>query len=190
PIAEVVLLEKEPQLAALAAENIARNDLAARVRVVTGVIGAGATDWRALGILEESFGHVIANPPFHDTDAGTLPPDALKAGAHAMPDGELEAWARFMARMTAPGGEATMIHKADALARVLAVFEQRFGALRILPLHPRQGVPAHRVLVQGVKGSRGPLQVLPGFVLHAEGNAFTPAAQDILRAGAPLPMQG
>ncbi|MDP1911513.1 MAG: methyltransferase [Hyphomicrobium sp.] len=188
PFAEVVLLEKEPQLAALAAENIARNDLAARVRIVTGVIGAGATDWRALGILDESFDHVIANPPFHDTDAGTLPPDALKAGAHAMPDGELEAWARFMARMTAPGGEATMIHKADALARVLAVFEARFGALRILPLHPRQGVPAHRVLVQGVKGSRGPLQLLPGFVLHAEGNAFTPAAQEILRASAPLPL--
>ena len=40
PFAEVVLLEKEPLLAALAAENIARNDLAARVRVVTGVVGA------------------------------------------------------------------------------------------------------------------------------------------------------
>ena len=51
------------------------------------------------------------------------------------------------------------------------------AALRILPLHPRQGVPAHRVIVQGVKGSRGPLQLLPGFVLHAEGNAFTPAAR-------------
>jgi tRNA1(Val) A37 N6-methylase TrmN6 len=141
-----------------------------------------------LGLVEESFGHVIANPPFHDIDAGTPPPDALKAGAHAMPDGELEAWARFMARMTAPGGEATMIHRADALARVLAVFEARFGALKILPLHSRQGTPAHRVLVQGVKGSRGPLQLLPGFVLHGEGNAFTPAAQEILRAAAPLPM--
>jgi tRNA1(Val) A37 N6-methylase TrmN6 len=188
PFAEVVLLEKEPQLAALAAENIARNDLATRVRVVTGIVGGGATDWRALGLLEESFGHVIANPPYHDTDAGTLPPDALKAGAHAMPDGELEAWARFMARMTAPGGEATIIHKADALARVLAVFEPRFGALKVLPLHPRQGAPAHRVLVQGVKGSRAPLQILPGFVLHDEGNAFTPAAQEILRAAGPLPM--
>jgi tRNA1(Val) A37 N6-methylase TrmN6 len=44
------------------------------------------------------------------------------------------------------------------------------------------------VLVQGTKGSRAPLQVLPGFVLHEAGNAFTTAAQDILRNGAPLPM--
>ena len=186
PFAEVVLLEKEPQLAALAAENAARNDLASRVRVVTGVVGASAAELRALGLVEESFGHVIANPPFHDTEAGTVPPDALKAAAHAMPDAELEAWARFMARMTAPGGAATIIHKADALPRLLAVLDARFGALKVQPLHPRAGAPAHRVLVQGIKGSRGPLQLLPGFVVHAEGNAFTPAAQNILRHGAPL----
>lgn len=188
PFTEVVLLEKEPQLAALAAENIARNDLAARVRVVTGVVGAPAAELRALGLVEESFGHVMANPPFHDSDSGTLPPDALKAGAHAMPDTELQAWARFMARMTAPGGEATIIHKADALARLLAVLDPRFGALKVLPLHPRTGAPAHRVLVQGIKGSRSPLQILPGFVLHQDGNTFTAAAQDILRSGAALPM--
>jgi tRNA1(Val) A37 N6-methylase TrmN6 len=186
--AEVVLLEKEPQLAEVAAENVRRNDLADRVRVLTGVVGAAASELHALGLIEESFGHVIANPPFHDTDAGTLPPDALKAGAHAMPDGELEHWGRFMARMTASGGEATIVHKAEALALVLAAFEGRFGALRILPLHPRQGASAHRVLVQGVKGSRGPLQLLPGFMLHAGDGAFTPAAQEILRAGAALPM--
>lgn len=186
--AEVVLLEREPQLAALAAENIARNDLASRVRVVTGVVGAPAAELRAMDLVEESFGHVIANPPYHDSDAGTLPPDPLKAGAHAMPDTELDDWARFMARMTASGGEATIIHKADALARLLAVLDARFGALKVLPLHPRAGAPAHRVLVQGIKGSRGPLQILPGFALHQDGNAFTPAAQDILRNGAPLPM--
>ena len=188
PYAEVVLLEKEPPLAALAAENVARNNLASRVRVVTAVVGAPAAALRALGLVEESFGHVIANPPFHDSDAGTLPPDTLKAAAHAMPEAELDGWARFMARMTAPGGEATIIHKADALARLLAVLDARFGALKVLPLHPRAGAPAHRVLVQGVKGSRGPLQILPGFVLHQDGNAFTPAAQDILRDCAPLPM--
>ena len=188
PFVEVVLLEREPQLAALAAENIARNNLAARVRVVTGVVGAPAAELRALGLVEESFGHVIANPPYHDRDSGTLPPDALKAGAHAMPDAELDDWARFMARMTAPGGAATIIHKADALARLLMVLDARFGALKVLPLHPRAGAPAHRVLVQGIKGSRGPMQILPGFVLHQDGNAFTPAAQDILRGGTALPM--
>jgi len=188
PSAEVVLLEKQRELADLAAQNVQHNDLAARVRVVTADIGATAAELRAHALVDESFGHVIANPPYHDTDAGTLPPDALKAGAHAMDEAGLDAWARFMARMAAPGGVATIIHKTEALGRVLAAFDQRFGAIRILPLYPRVGTLAHRIIVQGTKGSRAPLHVLPGLVLHEAGNGFTPAAQEILRRGGALPM--
>jgi tRNA1(Val) A37 N6-methylase TrmN6 len=103
-----------------------------------------------------------------------------------MPETELERWVRFMARMTAPGGEAMLIHKADALARVLAAFAGRFGGLKVLPLLPRAGAAAHRVIVQGVKGSRAPLELLPGFVLHEADGQFTAAAQDILRRGGAL----
>ena len=111
-----------------------------------------AAELRAHAPREESFGHVIANPPYHDTDAGTLAPDALKAGAHAMDEGELEAWARFMARMAAPGGVATIIHKAEALGRVLAAFDQRFGAIRdsaALSARRHAGAPHHRAGHQG-----------------------------------------
>jgi tRNA1(Val) A37 N6-methylase TrmN6 len=156
--------------------------------VVTASVGAAPADLRAYALAEESFDHVIANPPFHDVGAGTLAPDALKAGAHAMDGQELDQWARFMARMALPGGAATIVHKADALARVLAALGTRFGALKVLPLHPRPGEPASRVLVQGIKGSRAPLQILPGFVLHGDGNGFTHAAQEILRNGAALPL--
>lgn len=71
---------------------------------------------------------------------------------------------------------------------MLVALDQRFGAIRILPLHPRAGDPAHRVIVEGTKGSRAPLQLLSGFVLHVEGNGFTPAAEAILKGGAGLPV--
>ena len=188
--AEVVLLERDPQLAALAAENVHRNDLSHRVRVVTLSVGASATEVRAAGLIEDSFTHVIANPPYHNTASGTLAPDATKAAAHAMPDDELDSWARFMARMAAPRGLATIVHKADAMQRVLAALDQRFGGIKIMPLYPRPGDNAHRVIVEGMKGSRAPLQLLSGLVLHSDGNDFTPAAQAILRAGASLPLPG
>jgi tRNA1(Val) A37 N6-methylase TrmN6 len=187
--ARVTLFEREPVLARLAQENAERNRLGARVRVVEGEVGLSATRLRALDLAEESFDHVMANPPFHALDAGTLPPDALKAGAHAMPEAELERWARFMARMAAPGGGVTVIHKAEALVRVLAVLDGRFGGLLVLPLYPRAGSPAHRVLVQGIKGSRAPLCLLPGFTLHGAGDAFTSEAQAILRDEGALPMR-
>jgi tRNA1(Val) A37 N6-methylase TrmN6 len=186
--AEVMLFEREPALVRMAEENVARNGLSPRVRVVQGEVGVSAAALSALGIAEESFDHVMANPPFHASDAGTLPPDAMKAGAHAMPEAELAHWARFMARMAAPAGRVTVIHKAEALGRLLAVLEGRFGALTVLPLHPRADAPAHRVLVQGIKGSRAPLSLLPGFILHDAGDAFTPEAQAILRDGAALTM--
>jgi tRNA1(Val) A37 N6-methylase TrmN6 len=186
--AEVTLLEREPTLAHLAAENIQRNGLGVRVRVVQGEVGLSAAGLQALSLAPESFDQLMANPPFHASEAGTVAPDVLKARAHAMPETELARWVRFLARMAAPGGSVTIIHKADALAGLLSLLEGRFGALKVLPLQPRTGAPAHRVIVQGIKGSRAPLVLLPGFVLHGTGDAFTPAAQAILRAGAALPM--
>lgn len=184
--AQVTLLEREPELARLARENVARNGLQTRVAVVEADIARPAADLAALGLAPESFEHVIANPPYHRTGAGTPSAIALKAGAHAMPEADLSHWARFMARLAAPGAGATIIHKAEALADLLAVLEGRFGAIKILPLHPREGAPAHRIILQAVKGSRAPLTLLAGMVLHGPDNVFTPAAQAILRDGAPL----
>lgn len=184
--AEVALLEPEPEYAALARENVARNGLGARVRVAEAAVGARETDLKARGIEAETFDHVLANPPFHERGRGTRAPDALKDAAHAMDGDGLDAWCRFMARMARPGGTATLIHKADALGDVLAAMRGRFGALKVVPIHAREGEPAIRVIVQGVKGSRGPLTLLPGVVLHGEGDAFRPEIDQVLRHGAAL----
>lgn len=188
PEAEVVLLERDPLLARLALENARRNGLDPRVRVATGDVlaWAGAADDVPRA---DSFDHVLANPPYHAAHAGTRSADARKDAAHAMDMSELDGWARFLARMTAPGGSATLIHKADALADLLRCLSGRFGGLTILPVHPRSGEPASRVIVQGRKGSRAPLALLAGLVLHGEGHAFTPRAEAILRHGAGLDLK-
>lgn len=182
--AEVVLLEREPPLAALARENVARNDLEGRVRVVQAAVGASAQEIAAAGMASQGFDRVLANPPFHEEGRGTPAPDVLKAASHAMPVTSLDDWVRFMARMARPGGIATVIHKAEALGEVLAAFGGRFGDIRVLALHPRAGEAAIRVIVAGIKGSRAPLRVLVPLVLHGEGNAFTPQAASVLRDGA------
>jgi FkbM family methyltransferase len=184
--AEVVLLEREARLVTLAKENIARNDLAGRVRVVEGAVGDPAVELAAQGLAPESFTHVLANPPFHVNAHGTASSEPLKAGAHAMAADGLDDWARFMARMAAAGGSATLIHKAEALGRLWAALEGRFGALKVLLIHPRRDAPAIRVIVQGVKGSKAPAVVLPGFVLHGDREGFTPEAEAIFRQGKAL----
>lgn len=182
----VTLVERSPEMADLAARNVRANALDEHVSVVCADFLAPAADLEAKGLARESFDLVLSNPPFHVDAHGTMSADAVKAGAHAMAEGDLERWARAMARMTRPGGEIVVVHKADALSALLAALGPRFGALRIMPLYPRAGEPASRLLIKGVKGSRAPLTLLPGGPLHGEGNAFTSPATAILRHGAGL----
>ena len=55
----------------------------------------------------------------------------------------------------------------------------------IADLQARHGAQV-RVIVDGVKGSRAPLTILPGLVLHGDGNAFRPELDAILRGGGAL----
>jgi tRNA1(Val) A37 N6-methylase TrmN6 len=187
--AHVTLLEIEPRLASIARENVARNGLEGRLEVISADIGAPARSHAALGLHSGAFSHVVANPPFDVQGRSRPPRDPIKAGAHAMPAEGLERWLQFMARVAADGGSATLIHRAEALGELLARMERRFGALKVLPIHPRDGTPAVRVLIQGRKGSRAPLTLLPGLVLHGHGNTFLPRVSEILRHGASLDLE-
>ncbi len=186
--AAVTLVETEPVLCTLAARNMRRNGFRARATIIAGDLTGPAADLMAKGLKLESYDHVLANPPFFDCQRGTAAADPLRAGARAMAPGGLERWARFLAACARPGGSVTMIHKADALEGVLQALLRRFGALRVLPIHSRAGEPAQRILVQGIKGSRAPLQILPGFIVHEQNNSFTARATSVLRHGAALSM--
>ncbi|MBL8564757.1 MAG: methyltransferase [Hyphomicrobiaceae bacterium] len=186
PDARVDLVEMQPLLADLARRNVAANSLSQRLNVFEADILSPAATLAAAGLSGEHYDVVLANPPYHEEGSGTASTNPVKAGANAMPPGALDDWARAMARFCRPGGQAVMIHKADALDEVLAVLSRRFGALDVLGLHSRAGAPAGRVLVRGTKGSRAPLRLLAGFVVHGSDGGFTDKADAILRDGAGL----
>jgi tRNA1(Val) A37 N6-methylase TrmN6 len=81
-------------------------------------------------------------------------------------------------------GTVTLIHRAETLGKILNSMENKFGDIRVAPLYARTGSAASRVIVQGVKGSRAPMQLLPGLILHEDDNSFTPDAEAVLREGA------
>ncbi len=184
--AHVTLVESEPQLAALARRNVARNALESRVTVIEADVTGRAAALAAAGIGADAFEHVVANPPFHVEGRGRRPRHPIRAAAHAMPADALGRWVQFVVRVAAPGGSMTMIHRPDVLPDLLSLLDGRVGALKILPLHPRAGEPAVRILVQGRKGSRAPLTLLSGLVLHNDDNSFRPEVAAILRHGAAL----
>ncbi|KAB2915305.1 MAG: methyltransferase [Hyphomicrobiaceae bacterium] len=190
PGALVTLVERDAVTAQLARANCERNGLSERVRVIEADLSRPLAELAALNAETETFDCVLANPPYHSEGRGTAAGDATKAAANAMPEGSLARWARFMAAMARPRGAAIVIHKAEALAEVLRALDGRFGALKVLAVHARPTTAATRVLVSGIKSSRGPLQVLPALTLHDAEGGFRPDIEAILRRGAALDMLG
>ena len=73
---------------------------------------------------------------------------------------------------------------------MLAALGKDFGAITVLPVHPKPGAAAIRVLVRATKGSRAPLALLPGFLLADADGKPTAAAEAVLRNGEALSLTG
>jgi tRNA1(Val) A37 N6-methylase TrmN6 len=186
PGASVTLVEIDPELAALAAENARRNGLADRVRAVVLDVDAPARAFAAAGLASGSAGHVLMNPPFNDPGRQNVSPDLRRRLAHAVTNPGLSVWVRVASRLLQPQGILTLIWRADGLAQVLAALAASLGAVAVLPVHPRPDAAAIRILVRAEKGSRAPLSMLPGFSLNDATGHPTEAAEAVLREGAPL----
>jgi tRNA1(Val) A37 N6-methylase TrmN6 len=185
---EVTLVEIDPELSELAAQNILRNGLATRVRAVTLDVLAPADAFAAMELGPGAADRVLMNPPFNDPARQNLSPDAGRRTAHAAPISALAQWVDAAARLLHSAGTLTMIWRADGLADVLAVLAEGFGGAAVLPVHGRAGEPAIRVLVRASKGSRAPLTLLSGLALNDAGGRPTPEAEDVLRRGSSLPL--
>ncbi len=179
-------VELQPQLCEAARDNVTRNRLDHRVVVVQGDVCAGTRAADATGLKPESFDRVFANPPYFQLGQVRLPPDPVRARSHTADPGDLDRWMRFMVSMVKPSGTMTMIHTAEALPRLLAACENRFGGLHIVPIHPRPGVAANRVLLHGVKASKAPLKLMHSVALHRADGSYEEKIEKVLRYGRTL----
>lgn len=177
-------LELDAAMAELARANFAANaaselaNAASELSVLEGDL--------ALTLPDGLFDHAMANPPWHNP-AATHSPDPVRALArHARP-GLMALWARQLAQSLRHRGTLSFITGAGTLSECLAAFtEAGCGSHVVVPLWPRAGRAAKLVLLQGVRGGRGPSRVLSGLVLHDSDAGYTEAADAVLRGGAML----
>ncbi|GLK67676.1 tRNA1(Val) (adenine(37)-N6)-methyltransferase [Hansschlegelia plantiphila] len=184
----VALIEIDPGLAVVAEENVARNGLRDRVVVAACDVAAAGARSGPPSIAAGAFGLVVANPPFDAVVRFRASPDPAKALAHAAPETLIDDWSKAAARLLKPGGSLVMIHRPEALDRLLRAVGPRFGDVRVLPIHRDAASPASRILIAARKGRRGALALLPGLVLHGEDGAFTPRADAAQRGDVVLAM--
>lgn len=175
-------LELQPDYADLARRNADRNGIA--LGVEDGDIA------RMPKALRRDFDHVIANPPYYAPGGSPSPlPRRATAMQVSTPLGD---WVAAAMRRLRPGGWLTLICGTDGLPEVLSAMRKGLGSAVVLPLAPREGRAALRVLVQARKGGRAPFRLLAPLVLHrgaahdGDRESYTPEANAVLRDGADL----
>jgi tRNA1(Val) A37 N6-methylase TrmN6 len=170
---KVAGLEIDPELTSLASANAEANGMAGRVTFAVADIFNLPVAYR------RPFNHVLCNPPFHG-DEGQAAPDPAKARA-LQDGGSLPGWLEVGLKRTTSGGTFTAILRADRLGEALAALPDR--GVTVYPLWPKAGVAAKRVILQARQGSRAPLVVAAGLVLHRDDGSYTPEADAVLRDG-------
>jgi tRNA1(Val) A37 N6-methylase TrmN6 len=181
----LALVEIAPQLAELARQNAAANDLPADV--VTLDIAASADTFVAAGLPHDSADIVLMNPPFNDPARHRASPDKTREIAHVATSETLQTWIHAARRLLKSGGALVLIWRADGLADVLSALDRGFGSLAIMPVHGDARAPAIRVLVRAIKGGRAPAAIEPGISLRDAGGAPDRHIEKVLAGQAVLP---
>ena len=177
----VTLVEIDKALCELARQNVILNRFEERVDIIRADAGH-------LDLPPATADRVLMNPPFNDPTRQNISPDASRALAHTADPDTLRSWAKSAARLLKPQGTLTLIWRADGLADVVNALAADFGTLVVLPVHPRPGVPAIRVLVRAQKSGQAPLALLPGLELNDANGKPSAAAEAVLRGAEALPL--
>lgn len=175
-------LEVQPAYADLARRNAARNGQEMEVQE------GDLTEMPKA--LRRGFDHVIANPPYYNA-GGSPSPVAVRDRAVRV-DTPIAAWVTAASARLEPGGWLTMIFATPCLPEALSALAPKMGSALVLPLAPRQGREAPRVILRARKGGKAAFRLLAPFVIHdgavhdGDRESYTPAANAILREGADL----
>lgn len=179
-------LEIQPELADLAQANIEKNHLGDRLRVFTGDIVDPPAE-----IAKGGYDFVVANPPFVPQGNGHPPPGDMKRTANFEGDADINQWVGASLRLVRAKGTVVMVHRADRLDHIMAAIKagrddngQGAGDITILPIHPRAGEPANRIIISFRRGVKSPVSLLQGIAVHNNGEAYTPLLDAIVDGGA------
>lgn len=168
-------LEVQPELAALARKNVAANNREG-ITVLDGNLLSPPPE-----LKPGSFDHVITNPPY--VAQGNTSPHPSRALAYAEGEADLQTWISFCLSRLKHKGILTMIHRADRVDEIIKHLQGPAGDITIIPLWPKHGVAAKRVIIRARKGVRTPATLHPGLILHQSDGSYTSSAQATLRDG-------
>ncbi|MBA2133762.1 tRNA1(Val) (adenine(37)-N6)-methyltransferase [Capillibacterium thermochitinicola] len=169
-VERVTGLEIQPEVAALARENVKLNGLEDRIRILTGDLRTPPADLAAA-----SFDWVLSNPPYWPATAHLLPETPALAQAKFELTCTLRDVVAAAAYFCRNGGRVGLIHLPERLPDLLcALRDFKLEPKRLCLVQPKPGARPHRVLVEAQKLARPGLKVMAPFSIQGADGNFSP----------------
>ena len=175
-VREVVGLELQPELVAIARRNARLNRVEAHVTFLEGDI----RDTDTLKSLAPADG-VCANPPYYPALSGRINPDRQKAVArHEIKGGMLD-FIRAGSRLLRRGGVFATIIPVQRLQEALQTLTSAtLNLSRMRFVYSYEGQPATLVLLETLKDKKSPLSVEPPLIIYASPKTYTEEVQNLM----------
>ena len=173
---EVVGLELQPELVAIARRNARLNRVETRVTFLEGDI----RDTDMLKSLAPADG-VCANPPYYPADSGRINPDPQKAVARHEIRGSMLDFIKAGSRLLRRGGVFATIIPVQRLQETLQALNiLNLNLSRMRFTHSYEGQPATLVLLEALKDKRSPLSVEPPLIIYTSPKTYTEEVKGLM----------
>lgn len=172
----VVGLEIQQTMVERATRSVELNGLHDRVRIIHGNVCSVQEM-----LCPESFDVALSNPPYRGLRSGRINPDLERQLARHEIKGGLRDFLSAGRYLLRRKGKMALIYPATRGVDLLQFMrEEGVEPKRLRLVHSYEGNPATLILVEGIKGGRREIEVLPPLVVYAEAREYTPEVKAIL----------
>jgi tRNA1Val (adenine37-N6)-methyltransferase len=173
---EIVAVELQPELAAMAARNAELN----RIGTMTAVC-ADLRSRHINGVTAETFDYVVANPPYRAAESGRESPNTSRQIARGASGANLGDFISAADHHLGHGGKAAFIFTATRSSELIAKLKAHsLEPKRIRFVHPRAEARATTILVEARKGGGMETEIEPPLFIFEKPGIYSAAARELL----------
>ena len=174
--ARFVGVESNPDMAALAVENVCSNSMNARIEIISDDVLTIRSCFPV-----SSFDLVVSNPPFRSPGTGKISPHKGRDSARHETTAGLVDFLMSAKYLVKPGGRICFIYHPSRLAEFVSrAAELKLALLRLRMVHGTVGAEAKMFLAELAKGSRGDLKVEAPLIVYDHSGAYTDEVAELL----------
>jgi tRNA1Val (adenine37-N6)-methyltransferase len=174
---EIIGVELQPPLAALARRNVALNGFSRRIQILE----TDLKDIRSPG-NQEAFDLVLSNPPYYEVETGRINPEPEKAAARHEVYAKLEDLLLTASHLLSKKGRLVMIFPASRASDLIRrLGQRRMEPKRLQFVHSRAIDAARFILIEARKEGQPHVEISPPLFLYDDRGNYTPGALEVFR---------